>query len=129
MLKQWYFYKKAELTDENNSIFKLVFKFPFYYSRYCYERRKMTYDNIVKIMISFQNIFKTSRYSGMLKKRPGNSSVRKLELIRSSSPLQVNIINIHLLTQEKPQFVVENYYADKQVALFKEQYSLLIHKT
>ena len=64
--------------------------------------------------------------------RPGNSSGGKLELIGLSSLFEINIIIFHLLTQEKPQLVVENNYTDKQVAIFKEdkeQYSLLIHKT
>ena len=64
--------------------------------------------------------------------KPGNSSGGKLELIGLSSLFEINIIVFHLLTQEKPQLVVENNYTDKQVALFKkdkEQYSLLIHKT
>ena len=66
------------------------------------------------------------------KMRQGNSSGGKLELIGLSSLFEINIIVFHLLTQEKPQFVVENNYTYKQVALFKEdkeQYSLLIHKT
>ena len=41
-------YKKAELTDDNNSIFKWVSKYFFNDSGYCYELRKMTYDHIVK---------------------------------------------------------------------------------
>ena len=63
---------------------------------------------------------------------PGNSSGGKLELIGLSSLFEINIIVFHLLTQEKPQLVVENNCTDKQVALFKEdkeQYNLLIHKT
>ena len=52
--------------------------------------------------------------------RPGNSSGGKLELIGLSSLFEINIIVFHLLTQEKPQLVVENNYTDKQVALFKE---------
>ena len=64
--------------------------------------------------------------------RSGNSSGGKLELIGLSSLFEINKIVFHLLTQEKPQSVVENNYTDKQVALFKEnkeQYCLLIHKT
>ena len=41
-------YKKAELTDDNNSIFKWVSKYLFNGSGYCYELRKMKYDHIVK---------------------------------------------------------------------------------
>ena len=63
--------------------------------------------------------------------RSGYSSEWKLEFIGLSSLFQINIKNFYLLTQEKPQLVVENYYVNKQVTLFKEnkeQYSLLIHK-
>ena len=41
-------YINAELTDDNNSIFKWVSKYLFNDSEYCYDLRKMTYDHIVK---------------------------------------------------------------------------------
>ena len=47
-------HKKAKLTDDNNSIFKWVSKYPFNDLEYCYELRKINF----KMMISFQNIFK-----------------------------------------------------------------------
>ena len=53
----------------------------------------------------------------MLKMRTGNSSGGKLELIGRRILFEINIIVFHLLTQEKPQLVVENNYTDKQVVL------------
>ena len=73
-------------------------------SGYCYELRKMTYDHIVKnddIFSKYLQDQKLKRYDE--KMRPGNSSGRKLELIRLSSSLfEINIVVFHLLTQEKP---------------------------
>ena len=126
-------YKKAELTDDNNSIFKWVSKYLFNDSGYCYELRKMTYDHIVKNDDFFSKYLQDQSLTRYVEKmRPGNSSGGKLELIGLSSLFEINIIVFHLLTQEKPQLVVENNYTDKQVVLLKEdkeQYSLLIHKT
>ena len=110
-------YKKAELTDDNNSIFKWVSKYLFNDSGYCYELRKMTYDHIVKMMIYFLNTFKTSHWQGMLKMMSGNSTGGKLELTGLSSLFEINIIIFHFLAQEKSQLVEENNYTDKQVAL------------
>ena len=53
------------------------------------------------------------------KKKPGNSSGGKLELIRLISLFQININFFLLLTQEKSQLVVENNFADKHVTLLK----------
>ena len=105
-------------------------KYLFNDSGYCYELRKMKYDHIVKNDDIFSKYLQDQPLARYVEKmRPENSSGGKLEL---SSLFEINIIVFHLLTQEKPQLVVENNYTDKQVALFKEdkeQYSLLINKT
>ena len=61
-------YKKAELTDDNNSIFKWVSEYLYNDSGYCYERRKMTYDHIVKNDDIFSRYLQDSHWQGMLKK-------------------------------------------------------------
>ena len=53
------------------------------------------------------------------KTKPGNNSGWKLKLIVLSSLFQINIKCLHLLTQEKPQLVVENNFTDKQVTFIK----------
>ena len=60
-------YKKAELTD--NNIFRWVSQSLFNDSGYCYKLSKMTYENIFKMMITFQSTFKTINFRCMLKKR------------------------------------------------------------
>ena len=60
-------YKKAELTDDNNFIFKWVYKSLFNDSSYCYKQRKMAYDHITKNDDILQNIFKTKHCRGVFK--------------------------------------------------------------
>ena len=67
-----------------------------------------------KIMISiFFNLQDQLLQMYVDKIRPWNSYGGKLKLIGMSSLFEINIIIFHLLTQEKPQLVVENNYTEK----------------
>ena len=86
-------YKKAELTDDNNNIFKWVSKYFFNDSRYCYEQRKMANDHIVKNDDIFSKYLQDQPLTRYVEKmRPGNSSGGKLELIGLGSLFEINII-------------------------------------
>ena len=92
-------YKKDELTDNNNnSIFKWVSKSLFNYSLYCYELRKIAYDQIDIYNDIFSKYLQDQPFQRYFERiRPGNSYGGKLELIGLSSLFLINIKIFHFL--------------------------------
>ena len=70
--------KKAELTDYNKNIFKWVHKSIFNNLGYCYELQKIIFNHLVKMMVSFQNIFKIDKFIKMFKNETRELFWRKI---------------------------------------------------